>query len=516
LPAGRLLGEWEGKSVQFADISHDLNWDTLVAILEQAPVGLALIDTRMRFTQVNNPFADIVSIPSYKLSGRCVNSALSEKIGAVQAENLTAIAKRILATGGVYTASTWETPNSSRYLEWTLKRLEVDEVSIGLLLTVADVTRHIQLQKELENYQQQLSLLVAERTAELRRANERFYTAFNVTPSLMCIHDRQGRIIDFSSSFLKVTGWKKEEVVGRTLLELDICTPEVIKPLARQFCKKGYIRNQELSFNTKDGQRRFAIVSAEEIMIEGKRHIMGMATDVTDVRVMKSELVRLDRLNLVGQMAAGISHEVRNPMTTVRGFLQMLSKKEECKLYQDYFDLMISELDRANLILTEFLSVARPTPACQVESDLNAVIKAIEPLMTTDAVIAGNDIELQLGTIKPLCLNEKEIRQLLLNLVRNGFEAMTNPGVVTIRTYEENGQVVLAVQDEGPGISPQVLAKLGTPFITSKHNGTGLGLAVCYGIVERHKGKIEVATGADGTTFYIRFNAIEKTSLPRP
>lgn len=502
--------------MQFTDMSHKLNWDTLVAILEQAPVGLALIDTRMRFTQVNNPFADIVSSPPYKLIGRTVSSVLSEKIGAVEAENLTAIANRILATGGVYTASNWKTPNSSRHIEWTLKRLEVDEVSIGLLLTVADVTRHIQLQKELENYQQQLSLLVAERTAELRRANERFYTAFNVSPSLMCIHDRQGRIIDFSSSFLKVTGWKKEEVVGHTVLKLGICTPETIKQLARQFCKNGYIRNQEIAFTTKDGQNRFAIFSAEEIMIEGKRHIMGMATDVTDVRVMKSELVRLDRLNLVGQLAAGISHEVRNPMTTVRGFLQMLSKKDECKAYQDYFDLMISELDRANLILSEFLSVAKPTPACQVETDLNSVIKAIAPLMTTDAVIAGNDIELQLGTIRPLCLNEKEIRQLLLNLVRNGFEAMTHPGVVTIRTYEENGQVVLVVQDEGPGISPQVLAKLGTPFITSKHNGTGLGLPVCYGIVERHKGKIEVSTGPGGTAFYIRFNATEKNSLPRP
>ena len=502
--------------MQFNDISHKSNWDTLVAILEQTPVGLALIDTRMRFTQVNSPFANIISIPSSKLIGRTVNSVLSEKIGEEQAENLTAIAKRILATGGVYTASTWKAPNTSRYIDWTLKRLEVDEVNIGLLLTVADVSRHIQLQKELENYQQQLSLLVAERTAELRRANERFYTAFNVTPSLMSIHDRQGRIIDFSSSFLKVTGWKKEEVVGRTVLELGLCSPDVIKQLAQQFCKKGYIRNQELAFTTKDGQNRFAIFSAEEIVLEGKRHIMGMATDVTDVRVMKSELVRLDRLSLVGQMAAGISHEVRNPMTTVRGFLQMLSKKDECQAYRDYFDLMISELDRANLILSEFLSVAKPTPACQVETDLNAVIKAIEPLLITDAVIAGNEIDLKLGAIRPLCLNEKEIRQLLLNLVRNGFEAMTQPGVVTIRTFEEKGQVVLSVQDQGPGISSQVLEKLGTPFITSKHNGTGLGLAVCYGIVERHKGKVEVATGADGTTFYIRFNPTEINSLPRP
>ncbi len=489
-----------------ADMSNKLNWDTLVAVLDQAPFGLALIDTRLRFTQVNNPFSKIMSLPTEKIICRSIRAVLNEKVGDLQAEELTTIARQILATGGSYTASAWKTPNSSRYIDWTLKRLAVDGVAVGLLVTITDVSRHVELQNELENYQQQLSLLVAERTAELRRANERFYTAFNVTPSLMCIQDRQGRIIDFSSSFLKVTGWKKEEVVGRTVLELGICSTPVIKQLARQFCKNGCIRNQEISLTTKEGQTRYAIFSAEKIVLDGKCHILGMATDVTDSRLMKSELVRLDRLHLVGQMAAGISHEVRNPMTTVRGFLQMLLKKDDCKKYRDYFDLMISELDRANMIISEFLSVAKSSPAGYEETDLNAVIRAIEPLLATDAVIAGNDIVLDLGNIRSLFLNEKEIRQLLLNLVRNGLEAMQQPGLVTIKTYEENEQVVLAVKDEGPGIPPQVLDKLGTPFLTSKYNGTGLGLAVCYGIVERHKGMIEVSTGADGTTFYIRFN----------
>jgi PAS domain S-box-containing protein len=481
--------------VEFADISNKLYWDTINAVLNQAPVGLALIDTRMRFTQVNNPFADIMSMAANKLIGCAATSILNEKIGPLQTEGLIAIAKRILATGGMYTASAWKTPHSSRYIDWTLKRLEVGEVSICLLLTAADVTRHIQLQKELEGYQQQLSLLVNERTVELRQANERFYTAFNVTPSLMIIHDRHGRIIDFSSSFLKAIGWEKEEVVGHTARELGICSPAVIKRLACQVNKNGYIHNQEIAFITKQGQNRFAIFSAEKIVLDGVCHILGMATDVTDMKLMKSELVRLDRLNLVGQMAAGISHEVRNPMTTVRGFLQMLLKKEDCKQYRDYFELMISELDRANLILSEFLSVAKPTPATYVETDLNAIIRAIEPLMTTDAVLAGNTIVLKLENIRCLFLNEKEIRQLLLNLVRNALEAMTRPGSVIIRTYEEADHVVLAIQDEGPGIPPQVLAELGTPFITSKRNGTGLGLAVCYGIIERHK---DLPSGASG------------------
>ena len=492
--------------MQYEDVSSKLNTAILAAVLDQAPLGIAVIDTRLRFTQVNSMFVNMMIMDSEKLIGHTVYEVMREKFGDIQAKELAVIAMRTLTTGESNTTNAWKSPVSLRYYDWTLKRLEVDGVAIGLLFTIADVTKHSCLQQELETYQHQLAHLVEERTAELRRANERFYTAFNVTPSLMSIYDQRGRIIDFSSSFLKITGWEKEEVIGHTPFELGLCSLATTREVARQFCQNRNVHNLEVPFTTKEGQTRFALFSAEKIVLEGKIHILGTATDVTDVKLMKSEMLRLDGLNLVGQMAAGISHEVRNPMTTVRGFLQMLIGKDDCQRYRDYFELMISELDRANSIISEFLSIAKNKPFCHVETDLNTIIKAIEPLLVTDAVAAGNIIVLELGNIRRLFLDEKEIRQLLLNLVRNGLEAMQRPGSVTVRTYEEDDQVVLAIQDKGTGIPPQILAKLGTPFLTSKNNGTGLGLAVCYGIVERHKGKLEVSTGAEGTTFYIRFS----------
>ncbi|MCL6639054.1 MAG: hypothetical protein K6T80_05140 [Firmicutes bacterium] len=219
----------------------------------------------------------------------------------------------------------------------------------------------------------------------------------------------------------------------------------------------------------------------------------------------EKEVARLDRLNLIGEMAAGIAHEIRNPMTTVRGFLQLLGDKQECSAFSHYLDMMILELDRANAIITEFLFLAKDRAVDLKETSLTGIVEAMLPLLRADAIKSDCRIEAELGNCPGLLVDEKEIRQLILNLVKNGIEAMPGGGIITIRTFMDNGEVVLAVQDRGSGIKPEVMEKIGTPFFTTKDGGTGLGLAVCYSIAERHNARVEVETGGGGTTFYVRF-----------
>lgn len=125
--------------------------------------------------------------------------------------------------------------------------------------------------------------------------------------------------------------------------------------------------------------------------------------------------------------------------------------------------------------------------------------------MQADALRRGHEICIELDCIPDSNFDENEIRQLILNLVRNGLEAMQQEGLVTIRTYTRGKWLILSVEDKGPGIQEEVLAKLGMPFVTTKEEGTGLGLPVCYRIAERHGAKISVKTGSDGTIFIIRF-----------
>ena len=192
-------------------------------------------------------------------------------------------------------------------------------------------------------------------------------------------------------------------------------------------------------------------------------------------------------------------------MTTVKGFLQILSQNEDFIHHRQYFNLMLDELERANAIISEFLALAKNKLVDLQPRNLNSIITAISPLLQADALLADKLIVLDLSEIPDLLLDEKEIRQLILNLVRNGLEAMPAGGTVYIRTRLEEEQVVLSVQDEGNGIDQDLLDKLGTPFFTTKDNGTGLGLAICYSIVARHEARIIPYTSPNGSTFIISF-----------
>ncbi|MFC5471331.1 response regulator [Cohnella suwonensis] len=217
----------------------------------------------------------------------------------------------------------------------------------------------------------------------------------------------------------------------------------------------------------------------------------------------EKEMARLARLNLIGEMAAGIAHEIRNPMTTIRGFLQMSKKNRNMTI--EYVDIMLEELNRANGIITEFLSLAKNKTTYMKIANLNDILSSMEPLIQAEAMLSGKHLHVHYGPGADLLLDEKEIRQLVLNLAINGLEAMSPGGALTIGTQRAGNDVVLNIEDQGCGIREEYLEKLGTPFFTTKETGTGLGLAVCYSIAARHKAAIEVTSGSAGTAFSIKF-----------
>jgi signal transduction histidine kinase len=229
-----------------------------------------------------------------------------------------------------------------------------------------------------------------------------------------------------------------------------------------------------------------------------------LTQEISERARAEKEMMKLDRLNLIGEMAASISHEVRNPMTTVKGFLQLLRLKQESK-DKEFFDLMIEELDRANSILSDFLSINRNKPTIVEYNNINDIVRSTLPLLQADAQINSKLVSVELDDVPDLQLNSHEIRQLLLNLARNGLESMSSGGQLRIKTFFVNSEVALVVSDEGNGIEQCVLDKLGTPFFTTKEQGSGLGLAVCYGIVSRHNGRISVETNPKGSSFYVYF-----------
>jgi PAS domain S-box-containing protein len=319
--------------------------------------------------------------------------------------------------------------------------------------------------------------------------------------------DLDYKITSINPAGQKMFGYTALEALGQDIFILAV--PEGITEMKEVFdrVKSGEeILGYDMKRQKKDGKVIEVSSSITPIRDDQGQIIglMGIHRDITERKQMEADMKRLDGLNLIGKMAASIAHEIRNPMTTVRGFLQLLGSKPNLLDYKSYFELMIEELDRANTIITEFLSLSRNTPIELNMQNLNTIVNKILPMLQADALKNEQIIKVELEEIPPFKLNEPEIRQVILNLARNGFEAMAAGGVITIKTYLENDQAVIAVCDQGSGISSEVLKNIGKPFLTTKDNGTGLGLAVSYNIVHRYGGTINIETGNEGSTFVIK------------
>ncbi len=343
----------------------------------------------------------------------------------------------------------------------------------------------------------------------LRYSEEHFRSVAQSAVDAIITIDKAGKIIFWNNSAESIFGYSQEEAEGS---DITIIIPERLRAGHLDGVEKmvpwGAGRNGnplESYALGRDGKEIPVEVSVSRWVSQGNVYFTGIIRELTNRIRLQGEMARLDRLDLVGQLAAGIGHEIRNPMTAVRGFLQLLAKKDECAKYGDYFDLMVSELDRANTIITEFLSMARNKQTDMQMKNINSVVMVLQPLILADAMHGNKNLSVEVKEVPDILLNEKEIRQLILNLVRNGLDAMPTEGTLTIKTRADGEGVLLSVQDQGCGIQPDVLKKMGTPFFTTKENGTGIGLAVCYGIAARHNASIDIDTGPWGTLFTVRF-----------
>lgn len=327
------------------------------------------------------------------------------------------------------------------------------------------------------------------------------------------MHDLDNRIVYWNRGAENGYGFKASEAIGQVthnLLKTQF--PISAENIMDRLLTEGHWQH-ELTHIRKDGKQ--IVVQSYQTLnrdaIGNPVMILEINHDITAQKKYEADLLRLDKLNIIGEMAASIGHEVRNPMTTVRGYLQYFSRKVDFTEHREAFAMMIEELDRANVIITDFLSLAKDKAVNLILIDLNKVIRNILPLLQTNALRRGNDIELELQDILEVFADEKEMRQCILNLVGNGLDAMPDGGKITISTAKVGNQVVMTVRDRGLGIPLEIKDKIGIPFFTTKENGTGLDLPVCYQIAQRHEAIIEIETGPEGTAFHFIFSQKKRT-----
>lgn len=329
---------------------------------------------------------------------------------------------------------------------------------------------------------------------ELRETKELLESFINNTTDAICVLDQRFKVISVNSAYEKVFGWNQDELLNHSLP----IYPDFLKEHHKEIHDILQAGNQISGLETvrirKDGQLIHVSVTKTPIKNE-KGEIIGFAgitRDITERKRTEELLRKSDKLSVAGQLAAGLAHEIRNPLTSLRGFLQLL--QNDMKGKQHYFDIMLSELDRINFIVSEFLVIAKPEAIQYKRSDLINILQTVIALLDTQANLCNVQLLLEFESdIPEFICSEMHLKQLFINLVKNAIEAITKDGQIKITVSMLGSEMIrVRTQDNGCGIPEERVKQLGEPFYTTKEKGTGLGLMMCFKIVEAHKGTMSI------------------------
>jgi PAS domain S-box-containing protein len=275
------------------------------------------------------------------------------------------------------------------------------------------------------------------------------------------------------------------------------------------------IKPIELQWRTVQGTLLHTEMVRVSTTFSGKQIEQVIIRDISERKKNEELLINSEKLYVAGQLAAGIAHEIRNPLTSLKGFLQLIASGRGNK--DNFYDIMKSELVRIESIVSELLMLSKPQIYELAFKDTRQMMTDTVNLLETQAILHNVIIEFQAGS-KPLWVMgvENQLKQVFINVLKNAIEAMPDGGVVTISmSHDEDGAVNIRIQDQGSGISKEQLSKIGQPFYTTKDKGTGLGLMVTYKIVDNHQGQITAESELGiGTTFIIRLPYHEQPISP--
>jgi len=358
-----------------------------------------------------------------------------------------------------------------------------------------------------------VSLENAELVETLRQTEWRFRTLFRAAPDAVFTVLQSGRIREANDAVRDVTGADPMQLVGREVVDLVIASDRELLRSALNVTFAGTPSRVELTFERHDrgvATRRLVAVAMSRLPEADPPSVLLVGRDVTNEREMRLRLMETDRLAAIGELVAGVAHEVNNPLSSISAFAQLMLRDGGLTATQrESVEIIKSETVRASQVVKDLLAFARRREPLHELVDLNGVITRTLRLrgyqMSTNQISVETDLAPDLPNVAG---DARQLQQVCLNLVINAVQAMTATGGGTLRlsTRYDKGSVVMDVRDSGPGIPDATKARIFEPFFTTKDEGegTGLGLSVSYGIVTAHGGTIEAAeTSPSGTTIRV-------------
>lgn len=454
-----------------------------------------LLDKKGFFVRMNTTVAKELGLRPERVIGRHYTDYIQEEIREKVAESFqTALRGEVAASDIAFAMKPGESfYGQARYSPIVLKG-KVESVLVAL----KDTTEKTNVKKALQETQRHLKLI-----------NEH-------ASEMIAILDEQGKMIFTTPSFTSVFGKNPGDYYGKSPLEaLD-------QPGIAQDGHEHYVqslkRNEKLYYPFVREVEKGVFLYFESVctpIVEENGEVKQMVCVVRDVTERKDQeiyLYRTERLHMLGEMAAGIAHEIKNPLTSIRGFVELFASKNIEEKYEPYYQLVLDELERVNKITHELLTFSKPKEQKKSIIIIEQVIDDIRMLLNIEAASRGILIHQSFPEERTFVNgDEVQLKQVFLNVLKNAIEASKTGNQITIETMREEKWYVIRVIDEGCGIEEERMNLIGEAFHTSKEEGTGLGLMVSKSIIKEHGGTIQIKSVLDkGTIVDIRLPYVEK------
>jgi two-component system, sporulation sensor kinase E len=379
-------------------------------------------------------------------------------------------------------------------------------ISTGMLATSArrELARSRAVSAELERAYASLE----QRALELTRIRQYVQAIVDSIPTGVVTLDREGRIATSNPAACRLLGEDADGVNGRPLEEVLSRAGGLVEEIAPVLDGREVLNGGEVEVETRAG-RRIPIMAHVSRLVDGEGGILGAVVtmeDQTEIRTLTDELVRADRLAALGELVAGVAHEIRNPLAIIKGSLQVYA--ETVPASDDVHELskiVNQEIDRLDRVIKALLDFGRPSPSAMEPTDMREVIEETITLTGKYAKQLGIDVVVDhMEPLPPVTADPDQIKQVLVNLISNAVQAMPSGGSVHVGGSADDEFVNLTVRDEGVGIPQEEIAHIFDPFRTTRDGGTGLGLTIVHRILEQHQGHVRVSSEPGrGTTFTI-------------
>jgi PAS domain S-box-containing protein len=387
----------------------------------------------------------------------------------------------------------------------------------GILAVSRDITERKRMEDELKRYSTQLEQLVAERTRELAASKDYAENLIQTANAMVVGLDISGNIRVFNQAAERITGYTGRELKGRNWFEVIVPKdryPEVWKEFER-LTTGGLPKNFENPILTKDGHERYIVWQNNDVREQGQ--IVGTISfgiDITERKLLEEALLKSQRMAAIGELAAMVGHDLRNPLTGITGATYYLNKKlgpKTNKKEREMLQLIEQEIGHADKIINDLLEYSKEirleltqTGAKSITEDALKSVKIPNKIRVLNSTKQTPRIE----------LDAKQMRRVLVNLIRNAVDAMPSGGTLRITSRESNDNLELIIADTGEGMTSETLERLWSPLYTTKSKGIGLGLPTVKRLVEAHGGSITVETKpSKGSTFTVTLPLHRKMGL---